>query len=123
MSQVMSQSEVKALASKIIGDGESPNQWFVTESVNSLEVNNEGDMDCVPLPGFELKESYTYGPFSSLKVAMMQYNELELSAGYGIGEVCIEDRQIGVVMSKTLEKRIRVEYVETEYDDTNLYEK
>jgi hypothetical protein len=113
-------SAVKLLASEIIGDGQSPNIWFVTKSSNVISEDNGFD-EC--LPNFENEKSTTYGPFYSYADACKKYESIDLSVKYGIGQVCIEDREIGVVKEKVFEKAIRIEYVEREIDDSDYYSK
>jgi hypothetical protein len=113
-------SAVKLLASEIIGDGQSPNIWFVTKSSNVISEDSGFDER---LPNFENEESTTYGPFYSYADACKKYESIDLSVKYGIGQVCIEDREIGVVKEKVFEKAIRIEYVEREIDDSDYYSK
>jgi len=113
-------SAVKLLASEIIGDGQSPNIWFVTKSSNVISEDNGFD-EC--LPNFENEKSTTYGPFYSYADACKKYESIDLSVKYGIGQVCMEDREIGVVKEKVFEKAIRIEYVEREIDDSDYYSK
>jgi hypothetical protein len=113
-------SAVKLLASEIIGDGQSPNIWFVTKSSNVISEDNGFDEY---LPNFENEKSTTYGPFYSYADACKKYESIDLSVKYGIGQVCMEDREIGVVKEKFFEKAIRIEYVEREIDDSDYYSK
>jgi len=113
-------SAVKLLASEIIGDGQSPNIWFVTESSNIICEESGFDEN---LPNFENEESTTYGPFYSYADACKKYESIDLSAEYGVGKVCIEDREIGIVKEKVLEKVIKIVYIEREYDDSDYYSK
>ena len=41
----MTQSEIKTLASEIIGDGQLPNKFFVTTSPFVINVGEDGDRE------------------------------------------------------------------------------
>jgi hypothetical protein len=113
----------KDLASEIIGDGKSPNIWFVTQSPYYMKYK-DGYGESFLLDGFDPAE-YTemFGPFFSYKAACDQYDEIELEAYDGVGTVTIEDRVIGVVKEKFLEERITVDYSYNEVDDSKFYNK
>jgi len=111
----------KDLASEIIGDGKSPNVWFVTQSPYYMKYK-DGYGESFLLDGFDAAD-YTvmFGPFFSYKAACDQYDEIELEAYDGVGTVTIEDRKIGVVKEKFLEERITVDYSYNEIDDSKFY--
>jgi len=101
------QTLTKQLAREMVGDGQIPNLWFVTYG-----------------PYDENKDTYTYGPFASYKDALKHYDEIELSFDYGIGQAFIEDRECGTITEKWLHKRVRIDYVQDEYDNSKrFYEK
>ena len=111
----------KDLASEIIGDGKSPNVWFVTQSPYYMKYK-DGYGESFLLDGFDASEySVMFGPFFSYKDACAQYDEIELEAYDGVGTVTIEDRKIGVVKEKFLEERITVDYSYNEIDDSKFY--
>ena len=111
----------KDLASEIIGDGKSPNVWFVTQSPYFMKYK-DGYGESFLLDGFDASEySVMFGPFFSYKDACAQYDEIELEAYDGVGTVTIEDRKIGVVKEKFLEERITVDYSYNEVDDSKFY--
>ena len=113
----------KDLASEIIGDGESPNVWFVTQSPYYMKYK-DGYGESFLLDGFDASDySVMFGPFFSYKDACAQYDEIELEAYDGVGTVTIEDRKIGVVKEKFLEERITVDYSYNEVDDSKFYNK
>ena len=113
----------KDLASEIIGDGKSPNVWFVTQSPYYMKYK-DGYGESFLLDGFDVAEySVMFGPFFSYKAACDQYDEIELEAYDGVGTVTIEDRVIGVVKEKFLEERITVDYSYNEVDDSKFYNK
>jgi hypothetical protein len=111
----------KDLATEIIGDGKSPNVWFVTQSPYYMKYK-DGYGESFLLDGFDASD-YTvmFGPFFSYKDACAQYDEIELEAYDGVGTVTIEDRKIGVVKEKFLEERITVDYSYNEIDDSKFY--
>lgn len=111
----------KDLASEIIGDGKSPNVWFVTQSPYYMKYK-DGYGESFLLDGYDAAEySVMFGPFFSYKDACAQYDEIELEAYDGVGTVTIEDRKIGVVKEKFLEERITVDYSYNEIDDSKFY--
>ena len=117
----MTQQEVKKLASEIIGDGQLPNKFFVTESSNILVTDEFGDKNYEILPGYEEEPSYTFGPFDTLEEALAAYDDADLDIYEGIGSVVIEDRLTGQIKEKTLEKIVRTDYSYVEYDDTKRF--
>lgn len=117
----MTQQEVKKLASEIIGDGQLPNKFFVTESSNILVTDEFGDKNYEILPGYEEEPSYTFGPFDTLEEALTAYDDADLDIYEGIGSVVIEDRLTGQIKEKTLEKIVRTDYSYVEYDDTRRF--
>jgi hypothetical protein len=111
----------KDLAMNIIGDGKSPNVWFVTQSPYFMKYK-DGYGESFLLDGFDASEySIMFGPFFSYKDACAQYDEIELEAYDGVGTVTIEDRVIGVVKEKFLEERITVDYSYNEIDESKFY--
>ena len=111
----------KDLASEIIGDGKSPNVWFVTQSPYYMKYK-DGYGESFLLDGFDASDySVMFGPFFTYKDACAQYDEIELEAYDGVGTVTIEDRKIGVVKEKFLEERITVDYSYNEIDDSKFY--
>ena len=111
----------KDLASEIIGDGKSPNVWFVTQSPYYMKYK-DGYGESFLLDGFDVSDySVMFGPFFTYKDACAQYDEIELEAYDGVGTVTIEDRKIGVVKEKLLEEIITVDYSYNEIDDSKFY--
>ena len=116
----MTNQEAKKLATEIIGDGKSPNKFFVTSGPYYFEVDEYGDREAVLLDGFTDNHVETT-IFDTLEDAEKYYNDIELDIYDGIAQVMIEDRKSGVIKEKTLEKIIRIEYIITEIDDTKLF--
>lgn len=119
----MTQAEVKKLASEIIGDGETPNKWFVTTSPYIRYHVGDWEMGSKLLEDFSDKDIYTYGPFDSFEEAIDCYDENSLDADCGVGSVSIEDREIGTVREKWLVEKTVITYSEDEHDDSNFYSK
>ena len=117
----MNQQEIKKLASEIIGDGQLPNKFFVTESPDILVTNEFGDQNYERLEGYEEAESYTYGPFDTYEEALAAYNDSDLDDREGVGSVMVEDRLTGTIQEKALEKVVRVDYSYVEYDDSKRF--
>jgi hypothetical protein len=111
----MTQVEIKALASEIIGDGNLPNKFFVTEGPYVMVRVDAYESEFSKIEGFEDTQSTTYGPFDSYEEALEQYNDIDLDAEYGIGQVFIEDRLSGQVIEKYLEQEQRIVYNHVEY--------
>jgi hypothetical protein len=115
----MTQAEMKKLASEIVGDGQTPNQWFVTTSpyIKTMDGDDELLEDGVE------SDAYTYGPFESYEEAVDCYDEQSLDPRYGVGSVMIEDRHCGTVTEKWLTKKVKVIYEEDSHDDSRLFYK
>jgi hypothetical protein len=112
---------VKKLASEIIGDGKSPNMWFVSKSPYFMKYK-DGYGESFLLDGYsEDAENKLYGPFYTYHDACEMYNNIELDIYDGVGTVTIEDRKLGVVKEKFLEERIVVDYSFNEVDDSKFY--
>ncbi len=118
--QKQSKAMAKDLAMNIIGDGKSPNVWFVTQSAYYMKYQ-DGYGESFLLQGYDESYSVMHGPFFTYKDACAMYDEIDLEPYDGIGTVTIEDRQIGVVKEKFLEEKITVDYNYNEVDDSKFY--
>ena len=116
----MTQKEIKALASEIIGDGNTPNKFFVTSSPYYFETDEYGDMDSHVLDGFDPADTDTQ-VFDTLEEAEAHYDNIDLDIYDGVGSVMIEDRLTGQIKEKAIQKIIRVDYIMTETDDTKRF--
>lgn len=114
------EKQIKQLATEIVGDGKSPNKFFVTSGPYYFEVDEYGDREAVLLDGFTDNHVETT-IFDTLEDAEKYYNDIELDIYDGVGQVMIEDRMTGAIKEKTLEKVVRVEYSMIEVDDTKLF--
>jgi ribosomal protein L21E len=114
----------KELARELVGAGKhgrpAKNLWFVTEGPYHM-VNKDGDSDYELLDGYSDEDTHTYGPFLSYEDACEKYDELDLDAYSGVGQVCIEDRWCGQVKEKFLVKKIVIDYDYDENDDSHLF--
>jgi len=119
----MTQSEIKKLASEIIGDGQTPNMWFVTTSPYIRIPNTDFGYHDAMLEDAVESDACTYGPFETYEEAVDCYDEQTLDIEYGIGSVCIEDRMCGTVTEKWLTKKVTVIYEEYMYDDSHRFYK
>lgn len=120
----MTQAEIKKLASEIIGDGQSPNMWFVTTGPYVRLTTGDWDgPDQETISGYSASDVRTYGPFNSFEDAVDCFDEQELDVEHGIGQVCIEDRQCGTVTEKWLTKKVKVVYEEDFHDDSRVFYK
>jgi hypothetical protein len=113
-------NDVKKLATQIIGDGKSPNIWFVTKSPYFMRYK-DGHGDFFLLPDSDPSNSQTYGPFYTYQDACDMYDSIELDHYDEVGTVTIEDRKIGAVKEKFLEERITVDYSYGEIDNSKFY--
>jgi preprotein translocase subunit YajC len=114
----------KELARELVGDGRHgrvvKNLWFVTEGPYHM-VNKDGDNDYELLDGYSDEDTHTYGPFLSYEDACEKYDEIDLDACGGIGQVIIEDRECGQVKEKFLVKKIVIDYDYDENDDSRIF--
>lgn len=114
----MTQEEIKKLATEIVGDGQDPNQFFVTVSPYVTLEDEWGDSGIEVCDGFEKDDVRTYGPFNTLKDAEKAYKSLNLDIYSGICNVIIEDRKSGTIKEKFLTKIVTVDYSFNEIDDS-----
>lgn len=110
----MNQAEIKNLASQIVGDGESPNKYFVTHSAYCNVVDDDGEVDMQLIDGFS-DDATTFGPFETYKEALEKFNDIDVDEDLGIGHVMIEDRLVGTLIEKGLELRMVKKYNTYEY--------
>ena len=92
----------------MVGDGKSPNKYFVTTSPWYMLKGGE---DMKVIPGFDENNSETV-VFDDKDEAMAYYNDMELSFRYGCGQVTVEDRKVGVLCERFLKEVTK--YVEQE---------
>ena len=117
------ESTPKELAKELVGDGKTPNIWFVTSSAYIMVREDYDCSDYELLEGYSEKDSETFGPYFSYEAACEQYDALDLDPQDGIGQVFIEDRLNGTVKEKYAEKVIKIDYSFNEHDDSKSFYK
>jgi len=122
----LSESQIKQLATEIIGDGKDPNKFFVTVSPYFTVDNNDYGDPCNMELESELLDGYTDKDietrfFDTFEQANEYYNSVDLDPYDGIGTVMIEDRKTGTIKQKELTKVVKVEYSYNEYDDSKQF--
>ena len=116
----MTQAEIKALASEIIGDGQLPNKFFVTTGPWVTTVDEFGDLESELLDGFNESDTWTQ-VFDTYEEANKHFESIELDIYDGTAQVLLEDRLTGVINETRLEKVMRVDYVQTGHSDAKLF--
>jgi len=116
----MTQSEKKALASQIIGDGKLPNKFFVTTGPWVTLVDEYGDQESELLDGYTEHDSVTE-VFDTYEEANEYFQRIELDIYDGTAQILLEDRKTGVIKETRLEKILKVEYMQTGHSDAKLF--
>jgi len=116
----MTQTEIKALASEIIGDGQLPNKFFVTTGPWVTVVDEFGDQDSELLDGYTADDTWTQ-VFDTYEEANDHFQKIELDIYDGISQIMLEDRLTGVIKETSLEKVIRVDYVQTGHSEAKMF--
>lgn len=117
----MTNVQAQSMAREMVGDGMTPNKFFVTSTPYYFVVDESGDTT-----GSELLNGFNHSDtttrvFDTLEDAEDYYNKVDLDIYEGVGSVMIEDRLTGQIKEKSLEKVVRIEYVFREIDDTKLF--
>jgi hypothetical protein len=105
----MTQKEIKALASEIIGDGQLPNKFFVTVSPYITTIDEFGDHNSELIDGYTDEDS-TIEVFDTYEEAEEYFNTIDLDHRYGTGQAMIEDRLTGQIAEIFLESVVEVNY-------------
>ena len=116
----MTQAEKRKLASEIIGDGQLPNKFFVTTAPWVTVVDEFGDQDSEMLEGFSDMDVWTE-VFDTYEDANKYFSSIELDIYDGTAQIMLEDRKTGVIKEVSLEKVIKVDYVQTGHSDAKLF--
>jgi hypothetical protein len=116
----MTQAEKKLLATQIVGDGQSPNRFFVTTSPYVTIVDEFGDQDSEMLKGFNDDDVWTE-VFDTYEEANKHFENIELDIYDGIAQIMLEDRLTGVIKEVSLEKVMKVDYVQTGHSEAKLF--
>lgn len=101
----------KEMAQKMVGDGKSPNKYFVTVGPWYMPKNSE---DLTLIFGFDKNMSETV-VFDDKEKALEYYRDIELKFEDGVGHVMLEDRMVGVLCERFLHETVT--YVEEEVSD------
>ena len=116
----MTQAEKRKLASEIIGDGQLPNKFFVTTGPYVTIVDEFGDQDSEMLKGFSDTDVWT-DVFDTYEEANKHFENIELDIYDGIAQIMLEDRLTGVIKEVSLEKVMKVDYVQTGHSEAKLF--
>ena len=116
----MTQSEIKKLASEVIGDGQLPNKFFVTTGPWVTVVDEYGDQEFELLDGYNEDDTVTE-VFDSYEEANKYFESIELDIYDGTAQILLEDRKTGVIKEVGLQKVIKVDYVQTGHSDAKLF--
>jgi len=116
----MTQAEKKALATEMVGDGQLPNKFFVTTGPYILEVYDFGENNHTLLDGFSQEDCETE-VFDTYEEAKEYFESLELDHYSGVGQILLEDRLTGVIIERSLEKIISVDYTQREFNDAKQF--
>ena len=116
----MTQAEIKALATEIIGDGQMPNKFFVTTSPWVTIVDEYGDQEFELLDGYNEDDTWTQ-VFDSYEEANEHFEKIELDIYDGTAQVLLEDRLTGQIKEISLQKVLKVDYVQTGNSDAKLF--
>lgn len=103
----LTNQEARDMARTMVGDGLTPNRYFVTRS--SYYFENPQDEEMSEMPTHYEPETKV---FLTLEAALEEYDDIKLSLKYGIGCAMIEDRKQGTLREKFL--RPVISYEETE---------
>lgn len=114
----LSEEQIEDLAKEMVGDGQSPNKWFVSTSPWIVYyIPNDTEPYTKLLDDTTSESKSIYGPFDTYEAALECYNNIDLDSEDGIGQVFIEDRLTGTVKEKWLEEKMTVKYIQQEYSD------
>jgi hypothetical protein len=96
----MIKKEIQDLAIEIVGDGKTPNKYFVSVSPYYMDIPNGG---YVLIEGYDEQKDLLVEMFDTREAAEEFYSQQDLSDEYGIGIVTMEDRLLGTIKEKTLQ--------------------
>jgi len=116
----MTQTEKKALATEMVGDGQTPNKFFVTTLPNITVVEDFGDVNHELLDGFSEEDTETE-VFDTYEEAKEYFESLELDHYSGVGQILLEDRLTGIIIERSLEKIVSFDYTQREFNDAKQF--
>ena len=122
----LTEAQIDQLATEIVGDGKSPNKFFVTVSPYFTLDSEDKITQTTDYFELELLDGYTDKDkeirlFDKFEQANEYYNSVDLDPDSGVGSVMIEDRKTGTIKQKELTKVVRVDYSYNEYDDSKQF--
>lgn len=106
----LTNAEAEEMAKEMVGDGGSPNRYFVTATPYCY--TNPDDTEMSPMVDNPSRHLTVTRAFDSLEAATEYYEDVSLSVPMSIGNVMIEDRQTGMIHEKFL--RAEIKYVKVE---------
>ncbi len=117
----MTNKEAKELAIQMVGDGQTPNKFFVTVSPYITIVDEFGDHDTEFIEGYTEEDTITK-VFDTYEDAEYYLdNEVDLDIANGTGYAMIEDRLTGTINEIYLEKVVKVTYRMRQNNDAKRY--
>jgi hypothetical protein len=116
----MTQAQKRELASEIIGDGQLPNKFFVTTGPWVTVVDEYGERESEMLDGFSDIDTWTE-VFDTYEEANKHFQNIELDIYDGTAQILLEDRKSGLIKEVSLEKVLKVDYVQTGNSDAKLF--
>lgn len=116
----MTNQEKKDLASEIVGDGKTPNKFFVTTGPWVTSVDEYGDQESKLLDGYSWLDTDTE-VFDTYEDANKYFHSIELDIYEGVSQVLLEDRLTGIIKDVHLEKIVKVDYMQTGHNDAKQF--
>lgn len=116
----MTNLEKKQLASEIVGDGQLPNKFFVTTGPWVTIVDEYGDQEFELLDGYNEDDTVTE-VFDTYEDADKYFSSIELDIYDGTAQILLEDRLTGVIKDVSLQKTVKVDYVQMGHSDAKRF--
>ena len=116
----MTQLEIQTLACEIIGDGKTPNKFFVTTGPWIKVVDEFGEQQSELLEGYYETDAWTQ-VFDTYEEAKEHFERIELDIYDGITQILLEDRLTGTIRETCLEKVVKIDYVQSGYNDAKQF--
>jgi hypothetical protein len=118
----MTNKEAKELAAQIVGDGQTPNKFFVTTYPYIVITDECGDMHTDQLIDGYTDDDVVTKVFDTYEDAEDYLdNVVDLDINSGVGSAIIEDRLTGIINEIYLEKVVEVTYHMRQYNDAKRY--
>lgn len=116
----MNKKEIQDLATQIVGDGKTPNKYFVSISPYYLDLPNGG---YVLMEGYDEQKNFLVEMFDTQEEAQDFYDKQDLSDENGVGIVTMEDRLLGTIKEKTLQYYTKPVWTISEIDYQKFFKK